>query len=123
KVLVVEASKKSGALITANIAMKQGKKVLAAPSTIYSITAEGTNELILKGAEIYLNPNQLLVDCNGVLLKSKENNITDRLEFSSDNTTFKNRNYSELENNILSCLKDKDKSIDEIAKLLNKRPF
>lgn len=50
KVLITEASKKSGSIITANIAIEQGKKVYAIPGNITSFRSEGTNELIKDGA-------------------------------------------------------------------------
>ena len=50
KVLVTEASQKSGSIITANFAIEQGKNVYAIPGNITSVKSEGTNELIKEGA-------------------------------------------------------------------------
>ncbi|MFA7468852.1 MAG: DNA-processing protein DprA, partial [Desulfotomaculaceae bacterium] len=60
KVLVVEAGLKSGALLTAGFAEQQKKAVLAVPNSIYSPESAGTNQLIARGAELYLEPAQLL---------------------------------------------------------------
>jgi DNA processing protein len=49
-VLVVEAGAKSGALVTANIALDQGKDVLAIPGSIDSEQSLGPNSLIKQGA-------------------------------------------------------------------------
>ena len=101
---MVEASKDSGALITANIAKKQGKKVLVVPSEIYSITGEGTNQLIYSWAEIYLNPKQLLLDSDETLNDSQDDNLcitTDNINKVYSNNKSLKRNFNELELKIL----------------------
>lgn len=50
KILVVEANKKSGSMITVNQAIEQGKNVYAVPGNITSSKSSGTNELIKDGA-------------------------------------------------------------------------
>ncbi len=49
-VAVIEAGKKSGALITANCAMEQGKELFAVPGRINERQYEGTNDLLRDGA-------------------------------------------------------------------------
>lgn len=49
-VIVVEAKLRSGALITVDSALEQGKNVFAVPGNIDSIYSEGTNKLIKDGA-------------------------------------------------------------------------
>ena len=49
-VLVIEAKKRSGTLITVNYALEQGKDVYAIPGNISNINSYGTNELIKEGA-------------------------------------------------------------------------
>lgn len=51
-VLVVEAARRSGALITAGIALDQGRLVMAVPGRIDSFSAQGTNQLIQEGAKM-----------------------------------------------------------------------
>ena len=49
-VLVIEAPRKSGALITVARALEQGKDVFAVPGNIDAYTCEGSNELLKEGA-------------------------------------------------------------------------
>lgn len=61
-VLVMEASKKSGSLITAEMAMDQGTAVFALPGPIHSSKSEGCNALIYSGAIPIVNQQTLLAD-------------------------------------------------------------
>ena len=59
-ILVVEARKKSGSLITAGYALDQGKPVYALPGSVSEPLSQGTNHLIFDGAGIALSPEVLL---------------------------------------------------------------
>ena len=60
KIIVVEATNKSGSLITVDFALEQGKEVWAVPGNINSINSEGTNKLIRDGANVFLNSKDLI---------------------------------------------------------------
>ncbi len=59
-VLVIEAPKKSGSLITADFAFDQGRQVLAVPGPVTSSVTEGTSALIKKGAALVSSPSDIL---------------------------------------------------------------
>lgn len=63
-VLVVEAKKKSGSLITADSALEQGRQVYALPGRAYDQNSEGTNNLIKQGAICVTEPEDILKDLN-----------------------------------------------------------
>ena len=48
--VIIEAGEKSGALITADFALEQGRDVLAVPGSIVSPASVGTNQLLRQGA-------------------------------------------------------------------------
>jgi len=58
--LVIEAGKRSGALITADCALEQGREVLAVPGPITSPASSGCNRLIQMGAKPALGLRDLL---------------------------------------------------------------
>lgn len=58
-VLVVEAAYNSGALITADFALEQGRDVFAIPGKIDSVNSFGTNELIKQGAKLVTDINDI----------------------------------------------------------------
>ncbi len=58
--VVVEAGEKSGALITAEFAVEQGRDVFAVPGSILTPQSEGTNRLIEQGARPLLKMSEIL---------------------------------------------------------------
>jgi DNA processing protein len=58
--IVVEAGERSGALITADFAVEQGRDVFAVPGNILSPMSKGTNRLIQKGAFAMVSPQDVL---------------------------------------------------------------
>lgn len=100
-VLIIEAKEKSGSLITADMALEQGKDVYALPGPINSALSKGCNNLIKQGAGILLSPEELLENLgifhkesmgnlpktteNEILLETKENILYSDLGFQPKN--------------------------------------
>lgn len=60
--IVVEAAKKSGSLITANLALQQGREVFAIPGDITKDQSVGTNDLIQTGAKLVQSIDDILIE-------------------------------------------------------------
>lgn len=61
-VLVVEARFKSGALITADAALEQGRDVYATPGNVDSPLSQGTNKILKQGAKLVTCVEDILED-------------------------------------------------------------
>ena len=102
-VLVVEAARRSGSLITAEMALSDGRDVYAIPGSIYSPQSGGCHNLIRAGARLVESPHEILEDMNIVPLPKRP--VKDRL------TPEEARIYK-----VLSC--DHPLTMDEILESL-----
>ncbi len=104
-VVVVEARKRSGSLITADFALEQGKDIYAVPGRIGDKLSEGTNRLIQQGAGIFTGTGELL----------REMNIpTDRNKISTKKTKYALENLERL---VYSCVDLTPKNLEELTKM------
>lgn len=104
-VLVIEAKKKSGSLITVDFALEQGKDVYALPGRVHDALSYGCNELIQKGAGILLSPQDVLLALH-ITEEKKEKKI------KKNNILLENE-----ENMVYSCLDLQPKRMEEILEL------
>lgn len=102
-VLVIEAKKRSGSLITADYALEQGKSVFALPGRLGDSLSEGCNWLISQGAGIAVS-TEILLEELGI--------------FNSDMGEIHKKNNFRLETEkkiVYSCLDFDPKSLSEIT--------
>ena len=102
-VLVMEARERSGSLITADLALEQGRDVYALPGPVNSDLSRGCNRLIQQGAGILISPEALLEEWNLPCARQVQK-------------SGKNEKVLETpENLVYSCLGLYPKNIDSLA--------
>ncbi len=64
-VVVVEAKRRSGAMLTAGSAADQGRLVMAVPGSVYSPTSAGCHELLRDGAHLVASAEEVVQEIRG----------------------------------------------------------
>lgn len=104
-VLVIEGGVKSGSLITAKYALKNGKRVLAVPGPINSAVSAGTNWLIKSGAA------KMVTEVGDI--------ISEELSSPTQESLFKDyADLSKIELAVVRVLENEAVTADELAKML-----
>ena len=104
-VLVTEAARNSGALITVDFALEQGREVFALPGRIDASGSIGTNELLKQGAK--------LVTCIEDILEELNLDISNKTEQSVAGIN-ENILYTKEEGMVYNCISQQAVAIDDL---------
>jgi len=101
-VLVIEAPKRSGALITSSFALDQGRDVYAVPGSAMSRQSEGCHELIRAGATLVTSADHILEDLN---VTASQSAVQSRMVLPE----------TEAEKLLLACIGAEPRHINELS--------
>lgn len=100
--IVAEASLKSGALITANLTLEQGRELMCIPGLISNPNTQGIYKLLKNGAALITESDDILNTLNWEIKKEGKN---DRLTLPT---------LTAEEEKIYSCLEIEEQGVDEL---------
>lgn len=103
-VLVIESKKRSGTLITVDMALEQGREVYALPGRVSDALSEGCNRLIQQGAGMALSPQDI------AKALAENRNISATNSNSNTETTL----LSDIQNELMQTLEEAPKSVEII---------
>jgi len=107
--LVVEAALKSGSLITAKLALEQGREVFAIPGSIHNPLARGCHQLIRQGAK-------LVETANDILEELLPNLAIEKIDPSIDDNSAEQYEILDPDHQkLLKCLAYETMSIDDLV--------
>jgi len=107
-VIIVEAAKRSGALITARLAGEQGREVFAVPGHVDSRTSQGCHQLLRDGAKLVETIDDVLEEL-GPLADAAGGEETPEVRHPAELM------LNDMEQQVLSAIKSEATTIDEIV--------
>jgi len=117
-IVIVEAAKNSGALITADFALEQGREVFAVPGKVSSLTSEGTHELIKDGAKLVQGAEDIMEELGLHEIEPMAGRDRELKEekISKKTTRYVYNSLSYDERKVYKILSDEPLYIDDVVK-------
>ncbi|HVY58216.1 MAG TPA: DNA-processing protein DprA [Xanthobacteraceae bacterium] len=123
-IVVVEAAKRSGSLITARLALEQGREVFAVPGSPLDPRAEGTNGLLRQGANLVTSAEDVLAVLQPIFgrpldLRSDEDRFLEMIDVTE---SFSAGADGDLHTSIMGLLGPTPVAVDDLIRLTNASP-
>lgn len=117
--LVVEATLKSGSLITAKSATEQGREVFAIPGSIHNPMARGCHQLIRQGAKLIETSDHILEELSALIdltdFANRKNDVDSPIKDASDPISDNNQDRSDEYLALLESIGYDPVSVDQIV--------
>jgi DNA processing protein len=117
-VVIVEAAKRSGSLITARFALEQGREVFAVPGSPIDPRAEGTNGLLKQGATLVTDASDVLSVVQPILGRQEMS----AREPDADDLSSAGEPDADMRARIVALLGPAPVSLDDLVRLSNASP-
>ncbi|MCP4369582.1 MAG: DNA-processing protein DprA, partial [Deltaproteobacteria bacterium] len=115
--VIVEATKKSGSLITARLAAEQNREVFAVPGSIQSFKSMGTHTLIKQGAKLVEHAQDIIEELSSLINIDVETNNETHTEAEA-----KDRALSKEESMVYNSIGPYPVHIDDLIRKLSMEP-
>lgn len=114
-VVIVEASLKSGTLITANYAAKQGRELFVVPGSPFDLRSRGANRLIKEGAKLIEDIDDIIEDLPNLKMRfCDSDDITDAPSHPNNQTVDCDDPLIKIQSQILTKLSFSQTPLDQL---------